>query len=265
MNGRDHTLYTDSMSKSIWDKAFFMDKIEGVDAVIDFGCADGSMIRMLSILFPGIDFIGYDSDQEMIEMARKKNKAKNVEFFWKDEIDQITRIFGGGDGDHICLNFSSVLHEVYSFPEEKGMDTICYLAKALNPKYITIRDMYFSTAHYGECTLLTDTQKEHFASALRDPHAKEFEDYFGSISTWEQLTHFLMKYQWIDNGWEEEMRENYYSWNSHWFLNDIKAGYDIIFETHYQLPHLLERWKREYGIIFPNIHTHAQFILRKDD
>jgi hypothetical protein len=40
---RQLTPYTDSMSKSIWDKAFFMDKIEGATAVIDFGCADGAI------------------------------------------------------------------------------------------------------------------------------------------------------------------------------------------------------------------------------
>ena len=53
-------IYTFEMSKSVWDKAFFMDKIPGVKCVIDFGCADGAMIRYLAPLFPDIYFIGYD-------------------------------------------------------------------------------------------------------------------------------------------------------------------------------------------------------------
>ena len=59
-------IYTTEMSKSVWDKAFFMDKIPGVKCVIDFGCADGAMIRYLAPLFPDIYFIGYDINNELI-------------------------------------------------------------------------------------------------------------------------------------------------------------------------------------------------------
>ena len=53
-------IYAEEMSKSVWDKAFFMDKIIGAKLVIDFGCADGAMIRMLAPLFPNTTFYGYD-------------------------------------------------------------------------------------------------------------------------------------------------------------------------------------------------------------
>ena len=62
--------YTTEMSKSIWDKAFFMDKIPGVKCVIDFGCADGAMVHFLAPLFPDIMFVGYDISSELIDRAR---------------------------------------------------------------------------------------------------------------------------------------------------------------------------------------------------
>ena len=66
----DLDIYTTEMSKSVWDKAFFMDKIPGVKCVIDFGCADGAMIRYLAPLFPDITFVGYDISRELIARAR---------------------------------------------------------------------------------------------------------------------------------------------------------------------------------------------------
>ena len=265
MSNRDRILYTDSMSKSIWDKAFFMDKIEGADTVIDFGCADGSMIRMLSTLFPKIDFIGYDSDPEMITLARDKNRATNTEFFGKDEIDQITRTFSGNDGAHICLNFSSVLHEVFSFTEQGGIDDIRFLVSALKPKFITVRDMFYNNEEHH---IMTDLYRRIFSWIEDNPYAKNFREVYmdeDSDWNWRSLTHFLMKYQWVNNGWEEEMKEDYYSWDLHDLRKAVGSGYSMIYENHYQLPHLLERWNREYGIFLPKIHTHAQFILRKED
>ena len=79
------------------------------------------------------------------------------------------------------------------------------------------------------------------------------------------MTHLLMKLQWVDNGWEDELKENYYSWNINEFIDDIGRNYIPSFECHYQLPYLGEKWKKEYGWYNPDIHTHAQFILRRDD
>ena len=62
--------YTSEMAKSVWDKAFFMDKIPGAKCVIDFGCADGAMIHFLAPLFPDITFVGYDISAELIDKAR---------------------------------------------------------------------------------------------------------------------------------------------------------------------------------------------------
>ena len=46
------------MRRSMWDKAFFMDKVSGAELIIDYGCADGSLIQFLHELFPAMRFIG---------------------------------------------------------------------------------------------------------------------------------------------------------------------------------------------------------------
>ena len=65
------------MKKSLWDKAFFMDKIIGVKCVIDFGCADASLICMLREIFPSMDFYGFDINEELLVRARE-NMHENV-------------------------------------------------------------------------------------------------------------------------------------------------------------------------------------------
>ena len=45
--------YNLSMSKSLIDKIFFMDKIDDtIKVIVDYGCADGTLIRFLAPLFP---------------------------------------------------------------------------------------------------------------------------------------------------------------------------------------------------------------------
>jgi hypothetical protein len=68
-----------------------------------------------------------------------------------------------------------------------------------------------------------------------------------------------MKVQWRDNGYEQELKEDYFSWNIHDLVRSI-GNYDIIFETHYMLPYYYEQWK-----FSPKLCTHAQFILRRRD
>lgn len=256
----DLDIYTTEMSKSVWDKAFFMDKIPGVKYVIDFGCADGAMVHYLAPLFPDIKFIGYDINEELINRARAKTPFHANEIYFTD-VEMViaflhfTPIAQPGE---ICINFSSVLHEVFS--STGGIDTIQRLIDELKPKYITIRDMYCD-----EHLQFTTPTHEEVWGPLPAKQTKQFEKTFGPTTDWRNMTHFLMKLQWIDNGWDEEMEENYYSWTIEKFLDDIGDRYIPAFECRYQLPYLSEKWKDEYGWYNPDIHTHAQFILRRND
>ncbi len=259
-------IYTTEMAKSIWDKAFFMDKIIGAKCVIDFGCANGAMTRYLSDLHPDITFVGYDISHELIDQAIINARLcpnNNLLYYcgiWDGLQDMEDYVINHFAPEEICINFSSVLHEVYS--STGGIETIKELVDKLNPRYITIRDMYCD-----EHLPFTKPTFSEIWGPLPYQCCVEFVDKFGMITDWRSMTHLLMKLQWKDNGWEEELKEDYYSWDIDKFIKDISIGGEYIpsFDCRYQLPYLGEKWKKEYGWYNPDIHTHAQFILRRDD
>jgi len=256
--------YTSEMAKSVWDKAFFMDKIPGAKCVIDFGCADGAMIRFLAPLFPDITFIGYDISEELIDRACKASPYHaNAVFFDNHDnhgdyhIKEFIRNKGFTSED-LCLNFSCVLHEVFSVTSE-GKNVIRFLVNALEPKYITVRDMYFE----GKNDVLSYYYVNEVVKAfnINKEAIVDFEDEFCSIGTLKGMHHFLMKYQWYNNGWDKEMAENYFSWEKG-DLMDLIGPYSTIFETHYFLPYYREKWY-EHEMYPLEANTHAQFIFRR--
>ena len=260
----DLDIYTNEMAKSVWDKAFFMDKIPGVKCVVDFGCADGAMIRYLSNLFPDTMFVGFDISSELIDRARKTPpfNANLIYFdgsFWETgDDDLIEYVNHRYNPEEICINFSSVLHEVFS--STGGIDVIHKFVRKMRPKYITIRDMYCD-----EHLPFTSEQFWQIWDPLDSWCCNEFTDKYGRPNDWRDLTHLLMKIQWKDNGWKEELEENYYSWDIYDFISRLDHDYIIAFDCRYQLPYLSEKWKKEYGWYNPDVHTHAQFILRRCD
>lgn len=267
----DYDIYTTEMSKSVWDKAFFMDKIPGVKCVIDFGCADGAMIRYLSPLFPDIMFVGYDISNELLNRARKTPPFNANIIYFEDGplagVAALTRyVLNSFKPEEICINFSSVLHEVFS---STGGDTVIkYLVTRLHPKFITIRDMYCDDPVNfidggSEVVPILDMMVHNYGARMADKF-NEYSKKHGALTDWRDFTQFLMKVQWVDNGWADEMKEDYFSWTLD-KLYPVIGAYSPCFEARYQLPYLSEKWKKEYGWYNPDIHTHAQFILRRDN
>lgn len=56
--------YIQSMNKSLGSKTWFVNKID-FDCLVDFGCADGSLLKMVSKMKPDKKYIGYDIDRGM--------------------------------------------------------------------------------------------------------------------------------------------------------------------------------------------------------
>jgi len=265
---RDYRIYNEEMAKSLIDKMFFMDKIPGVKCVIDFGCADGSLLRFIAPHFRNMTFIGYDSDEVMIKKAKSYKAAPfltdqyNIKYFYRNELNEMLRYISRFAPDEVAINFSSVLHEVFSFNEISALQI---LINNIKPKYITIRDMYwywnsglkYPYLRVQEINNIIDT------GHIDEKYIEDFEDKHGTIMSWKGLTHFLMKYQWVDNGWHEELDEDYYSWNLKMFQDALNVHYIPIFENHYQLPYLMDKWEKEFGFFEPDANTHAQFILRR--
>ena len=68
----DLEVYVQRMQKSFMDKMFFIDKIfEPIDTILDFGCANGVLIRAMQYLFPEYSYVGYDISEDMIKKAKE--------------------------------------------------------------------------------------------------------------------------------------------------------------------------------------------------
>jgi hypothetical protein len=257
----DLNIYTSEMAKSVWDKSFFMDKVPGTKCIIDFGCADGAMIHFLAPLFPDITFIGYDINKELIDKARSTTPYhSNVSFMnHPDHIVNFVRDIKKFESDEICLNFSSVLHEVFSSTANEN-SSIPALLQKLSPKYVTVRDMFFE----GEDKSLSYCQLRAIVRQFKidEKHIADFEVEFGNITSTKNLVHFLMKYQWKDNGWYDELDEDYFAWTMSDLKEMLMYYYDVIFETHYMLPYYINKWE-PVGLTPKEIHTHIQLILRR--
>src|SRR3954470_22039548 len=68
-----YDVYNERMTAAMMDKLFFVDKAPA-DVLVDFGCADGTLVRHLCQWCRDAQFAGYDTDHAMLVAA-----AKNLE------------------------------------------------------------------------------------------------------------------------------------------------------------------------------------------
>ena len=63
----DLNKYNERMARAIDDKLFFVDYLDGIDTIVDFGCADGAILEKLP---KNLRKIGYDNSEEMRNILR---------------------------------------------------------------------------------------------------------------------------------------------------------------------------------------------------
>jgi len=261
---KDISVYRTEMAKSMIDKLFFIDKINP-GLIVDFGCADGTMLKYIRDLKPDIILIGYDVSQEMIDIAKSKNEIwqeydeEQIPVFTSDWtlIERLVK-YHTSKGVECAITLSSVIHEVYSYGTE---DTIKQFWKRLfntEFSYIVVRDMLLSknSVHDSE---IGDIQKIYNS---QNPHIEEFETMWGKISNYKNLLHYLLKFRYNKN-WFRELRENYLPITLEDMMSKIpteKYSYD--FYSHYLLPFIEQSVKEEFDIKLSEP-THIKLILKK--
>jgi hypothetical protein len=218
---------------------------------VDYGCADGTMLKFLAEMFPESIFLGYDNNLEMIELAEKDNHFENLSF--TNDINKVIDLAGLND---VALILSSVLHEIYH--AHKQDDLWYHDIKLIQPKYIVIRDMAVSrtTSRTSDNISVAKVWMNHDQNQL-----KEWEEQWGSLSENWSLVHFLLKYRFQDN-WETEFKENYLSYNVEKLLADIPYEYEPIFMEHYTLPFVRNEVMKTFGIDLQD-KTHIKLILER--
>lgn len=254
-NISNYSSYISGMNKSYLDKLFFLDKIENVDAILDFGCAQGDMLRHIHDISPEIDLYGYDNNSEMI--AKANDCHSDIAIFDEDFNVICKKI----DTDTALLNLSSVIHEVYSYSKPNEIKEFWKRVFDSGFQYISIRDLCLSKTADRE-TDMNDYVKAVIKSTPTS--LKEFESIWGKVRNNKQLIHYLMKYRYIDN-WQREVRENYFPITTEELLSKIPIDkYEIIYFEDYVLPYTYQKVKEDFGIEIKD-NTHVKILLRKKE
>lgn len=246
--------YTLEMRKSLNDKMFFMDKINA-SVIVDYGCADGSMIKFLAQLYPELTFIGYDISEEMIAHAQKGSVLKFTTS-WEDVLHEIR--VAQAQNKQTAIVLSSIIHEVYSYLNVSGVASFWEQVFKQHFDYIVIRDMIPSKT-IDRASNINDIAKV-YRLADKD-HLFDFENKWGSIENNRNLIHFLLKYRYVEN-WQREVQENYVPLFREELLAKIPSGYTIIYHEHFVLPYIQNAIHTDFEIELKD-NTHLKLILHR--
>lgn len=251
MEIKNYDEYTLGMQKSLDDKLFFMNMVDDMDTVLDYGCADGSLLREIDKRIKGCNLIGYDIDDTMISKAKE-----NVPDCVFDESFCSCKNFVQGK---TLLNLSGVIHEVYSYSTQKEIELFWHRVFNSGFEYIAIRDFCI-----GKISVRRTTEND-YKKIFENGNMKNIVDYeyiWGSVEENKNMLHYLMKYRYKSN-WDREVRENYFPITLEELLSKIPTSeYEIIYFNHYILPFTKEVVKGDFDIDITD-NTHLQLLLRK--
>lgn len=242
-------VYNAGMRKSMMDKIWWIDKIDdGINTVMDYGCADGALLSMTHDMSPDLQLCGYDFNEDMIGLA-----TQNVPF--GNFSDDFYEVSNGIIRENAVLVASSVFHEIENYSKDvtAEYDRIFYYGY----KYIAIRDMFISEKSYGIADPLTiaKVRQKYSLSKLQ-----EFESLVGPIDYNENLLQFFLTYRYEEN-WDREVRENYFPHTIEEFLNKIPDRYEIVYFEHYTLPFVREQVRKDFSVQLTDP-THGKILLR---
>lgn len=252
----DMTAYLEGMSKGLSDKLFFLNMVD-LDILIDFGSADGILLDYISKTKPNLKLIGYDIDEHMIEISRKKYPHITFESSW----DIIEEFINEHKEKNIGILLSSVIHEVYSYSTSKVINYF-WNNQVFNKNidYVIIRDMIPSTSF--EKMNITDIKKIKEKSNKR--YLNEFESIWGDIGTnFRTALHWLLKYRYLAN-WDREKNENYLPitierLKERW----IPSNWKIQYEKHYTYDFIKQVVLRDFDVILEEP-THLKMIIKNN-
>jgi hypothetical protein len=252
----DYYRYTQLMRNGFYDKLFFIDKLfEDWKSLIDYGCADGFLTKMIANIFPDKAIMGYDDSEEMIKLAYSSgDKPNNVRF---------TSAFTGAD----VIYLSSMIHEVYSYKkDQKGIDFFWGMVFNNRRRYVVIRDMgvrYDPTPKFDTTdTILAIKNYCRRINAIGEVF--RFEEKFGKLEGFPyQVLHLLLKLPYISSpNWNRELNEDYIPISFDRLMNSyVPENWEVEYSELYQLPYLKYWWKKEIGITVPYT-THMKLIIK---
>jgi 2-polyprenyl-3-methyl-5-hydroxy-6-metoxy-1,4-benzoquinol methylase len=248
-NLKDAEGYLSRMAASVREKARIADYIDPLTtAILDVGCADGAITRVLAEALPNATVLGIDLDESFVLRAKEQHGALSPRLQFESTYlrDMLAR-----DTRFDVVSFVSVLHEFYSYGE--GTSSVL---KALADAHellhtggeIIIRDMvpmtYAKQNHSGATSAILKVRSApQHAQQLTD-----FEAHYGELTTTFDLNHFLLKYFYTDN-WQHECAEHYMPMTIEQYEQMFKLlDMELVHRETYRLPYLEGKWRTDFGL-----------------
>ena len=250
-NIKDFDGYLRRMRNGMDDKLWWV-KHSNHDFIVDYGCADGTLLKHIREIHPNYTLIGVDINPDMLKVAQ--STVPDAVFMTVDEFFTC-----GMDFSEAILILSSVIHEIYSYDKEPDRT----IFKLLNMGFdaIAIRDMFVSDnlekemVDYNLYKKVAETTGMHMIA--------DFSKYYGYPYFKKQFIHYLLKYRYIDN-WDREVAENYLPIDYEKFIHFVSAFYEVKYQNHYILPFIKEQIQKDFGFELEDA-THAKILLKKYD
>ena len=100
--------YNRRLANGMDDKIWFATKVPAneIDTIVDYGCADGTLISIVRGMIPNVKYIGVDCSNEMLIAA--KEKCPYASFMTTDEY-----LASDIDTSNALVILSSVLQEIF--------------------------------------------------------------------------------------------------------------------------------------------------------
>ncbi|MCP3685930.1 MAG: hypothetical protein GY861_25060 [bacterium] len=236
---QNYAVYNDGMARSMYDKLFWVDKVKTPDCIVDFGCADGTLIKASKHYFPNARYIGVDNaPQETVTDCEIVNKF--------EELSDLP--------ENTLLILSSVIHEVYSYADIDN-----FWANIVPFQQIVVRDMAVTDAVCNDMFITP-------ISKVRENYPEQYADFvkvWGRISNKRDMIHFLLKYMYTEN-WEREVQENYLPLSVEEMVKQFTYSHSVDYINHQPLPYLNKKWNKEFGFgSFNDTATHIKLILER--
>lgn len=234
-NQDNYLQYLDRMSESCatTSKHLIPFYTIGCNTILDVGCADGTLMKNIKEVNPFARVIGIDLNQTAVDKAA----AAGLEVYHMslEEVqEKLNMTFD-------CIIFSSVLHEISSYAEEKAFtatpiyEAIQIAYSLLKTKgYIIIRDGL--QTDFDEVKLQFDYFKdvewfEKFIKESSIPYIKNEDFYVDEkegyvLCSYSTAQDFLAVWTWGKDSWHREIKEKF-------CILPEEAWHFVLFQTHF--------------------------------
>lgn len=247
--------YIIRMDRAMDDKLFFINNVD-FDVIVDFGCANGTLLSKIKTMRPNATLIGYDVDDIMVDKAHQLlGNDIMITNNWSEIVEKLKEF------EKPLLNLSSVIHEVYSYstPEvvEEFWEDIVFGGLF---KTIVIRDMMPSQKLINNKKDYSEDISKVRERCENPELLEDFESKWGSLEeSYKIFTHYLLKYRYLEN-WTREVKENYLPITIEEMKTKIPSNYVINYEDHFCVPFVQDQLRKDFDIQLL-YETHTKLIL----